>query len=65
MECNCDRWSVKVLEPIKISSSRIIYRCRQCDGIVCWSDNGDKVVKKVKIRPKVEGYSDHLAKDLI
>jgi hypothetical protein len=65
LECKCNRWASKVLEPIRVSHSRIIYRCRQCDGVVCWSDDNQVIPEKVKIRPKLEGYSEALLNDLI
>ena len=64
-ECTCSRRASRVLEPMRVSHSRFIYRCRQCDGIVCWSDIELAYRGRLKIRPNIEGFSEKILHDLV
>jgi hypothetical protein len=64
-ECTCSRWASKVLEPIRVSHSRIIYRCKKCDGIVCWSDVDMVFRDRIKIRPNLEGFNEKILHDFV
>jgi Gpi18-like mannosyltransferase len=64
-ECTCSKWASKVLEPVRVSHSRIIYRCRECDGIVCWSDVDMVFQGRMKIRPNLEGFNEKILHDFV
>jgi hypothetical protein len=64
-ECTCSRWASKVLDPVRVSHSRIIYRCRQCDGIVCWSDVDTVFRGRIKIRPNLEEFNEKILHDFV
>jgi Gpi18-like mannosyltransferase len=64
-ECTCSRWASKVLEPVRVSHSRIIYRCMECDGIVCWSDVDMVLRGRIKIRPNLEGFNEKILHDFV